>query len=311
MPSAIRRTMGPLEWAMLIALSLIWGGSFFFNAVALRGFPPLTIVALRVGVGAICLWMIVLAMRYPFPRDPALWLRFLAMGILNNAIPFTLIVWGQQHIASGLASILNATTPLFTVVVANILLVDEKLDPYRLFGVVAGFAGVAVMVGDTSGGWGQNVWAELAILSASLSYAFASVYGRRFANVPPMVTAAGQVTASSLVMVPLALWADRPWTFSAIGSDAWAAALSLAVVSTALAYTLYFSILKRSGATNIVLVTLLNAPTAILLGSLFLHETVTLTDLAGLLAIGAGLALIDGRPLRVLTALRRTERTEE
>jgi drug/metabolite transporter (DMT)-like permease len=166
------------------------------------------------------------------------------------------------------------------------------------------------MVGDTSGGWGRNVWAELAILSASLSYAFASVYGRRFANVPPMVTAAGQVTASSLVMIPLALWADRPWTFSAIGGDAWAAALSLAVVSTALAYTLYFSILKRSGATNIVLVTLLNAPTAILLGSLFLHETVTLTDLAGLLAIGAGLALIDGRPLRVLTALRRTERTE-
>jgi drug/metabolite transporter (DMT)-like permease len=174
--------------------------------------------------------MIVLAMRYPFPRDPALWLRFLAMGILNNAIPFTLIVGGQQHIASGLASILNATTPLFTVVVANVLLVDERLDPYRLFGVVAGFTGVAVMVGDTSGGLGRNLWAELAILAASLSYAFASVYGRRFANVPPMVTAAGQVTASSLVMVPLALWADRPWSFSAIGSDALAAALSLAVV---------------------------------------------------------------------------------
>ena len=305
MPSSIRRTMGPVEWAMLIALSLIWGGSFFFNAVALRGFAPLTIVALRVGFGAVCLWLIVLAMKYPLPRDPALWIRFLVMGILNNAIPFTLIVWGQQHIASGLASIVNATTPLFTVLVANLLLQDEKLTINRLTGVVIGLAGVAVMVGsDALDGFGQNAWAQIAVLAASVSYAFASVFGRRFSALPPMITAAGQVTASSVVMIPLALAVERPWTAPALSIEAWSAVIGLAVVCTALAYCLYFSILKRAGATNIVLVTFLIPPSAILLGILFLGESISSVEIAGMLAIGAGLALIDGRLLRPLTSWR-------
>jgi drug/metabolite transporter (DMT)-like permease len=299
--------MGPIEWAMLLALSLIWGGSFLFNAVALRGFPPLTVVALRVGTGAACLWLVILVMGFAVPRDARIWLRFLVMGILNNAIPFTLIVWGQQFITSGLASILNATTPLFAVVAANLALPDEKLTVNRFAGVIVGLLGVVIIMGTGEVRIiGQHLWAELAVLLASISYALASIWGRRFGHIPPMVTAAGQVTASSLVMAPLAIWLDEPWRGTSADLSAWAAAGCLGVVSTALAYGLYFAILKRSGATNIVLVTLLIAPSAVLLGAIFLEEAIAAGDMAGLLAIGMGLALIDGRLLRPIIVGRRS-----
>jgi drug/metabolite transporter (DMT)-like permease len=295
--------MGPAEWAMLVLLGLIWGGSFFFNALALRGFPPLTVVALRVAIGAICLWLIVLAMNYALPRKPVYWLRFLAMGILNNAIPFTLIVWSQQHIAAGLASILNATTPLFTVIIAHALLHDEKLSAARLAGVVIGIAGVAVMVGlDALHGLGAGVVAQVAALSASIFYALASVFGRGFSGITPMITAAGQVTGSSLIMIPLALTVEAPRLSASVPGEAWGAVIGLAVLCTAFAYCLYFSILQRAGATNIMLVTFLTPPSAILLGVLFLGETIAISEVAGMLAIGIGLALIDGRLLRSLTS---------
>jgi drug/metabolite transporter (DMT)-like permease len=296
--------MGPAEWAMVSALSLIWGGSYLFNAVALRSFAPLTIVALRASLAAIALWLFAGAMKYPFPRDPALWLRFLAMGILNNAVPFTLIVWSQRHIASGLASVLNATTPLFTVLVAHVSLHDEKLSLGRLAGVTVGMAGVAMMVGsDAFAGFDVTVGAQLAALAASLSYAFAGVFGRRFSAVPPILTAAGQVTASSLLLMPLALAVEAPWRSPPPSLGAWGAVAGLAVLCTAFAYVLYFTVLRRAGATNILLVTLLIPPSAIGLGILFLGERPTLPELIGLLAIGLGLALIDGRLLRRLTSL--------
>ena len=295
--------MGPVEWTMLIVLSFIWGGSFFFNAIALRGFPPLTVVALRVGIGAICLWLIVLAMKHALPRDPAQWLRFLAMGTLNNAIPFTLIVWSQQHIAAGLASILNATTPLFTVIIAHALLHDEKLSAARLAGVAIGIAGVAVMVGlDALRDLGVGILAQIAALAASVFYALASVFGRRFSDTPPMITAAGQVTGSSLIMIPLALAVEQPWLRPAVPAEAWSAVIGLAVLCTALAYCVYFFILKRAGATNIMLVTFLVPPSAIVLGILFLGESIATKEIAGMIAIGAGLALIDGRLVRSLSS---------
>jgi drug/metabolite transporter (DMT)-like permease len=298
--------MGPAEWAMVSALSLIWGGSYLFNAVALRSFAPLTIVALRVSLAAITLWLFAGAMKYSFPRDPALWLRFLAMGILNNAVPFSLIVWSQRHIASGLASVLNATTPLFTVLVAHASLHDEKLSPGRLAGVTVGMAGVAMMVGsDAFAGFDITVGAQLAALAASLSYAFAGVFGRRFSAVPPILTAAGQVTASGFLLMPLALAVEAPWRSPPPSLEAWEAVAGLAVLCTAFAYVLYFTVLRRAGATNILLVTLLIPPGAIGLGILFLGERPTLAELIGLLAIGLGLALIDGRLLRRLTSLNR------
>jgi drug/metabolite transporter (DMT)-like permease len=289
------------EWAMLIALSVLWGGSFFFNGVAVRELPPLTIVLARVGIAALALWLVLAALRIQVPRVPGLAAAFLGMGLLNNAVPFTLFVWGQGHIASGLAAILNATTPLFTVLVAHVLTRDERLTAGKAAGVIVGFAGVVVMLGpDLLAGLGTGLWAQLACLAAALSYAFAGVYGRRFRRmgVPPLATAAGQVTASTLVMIPLVLVVEQPWTLPSPGAGTWGALLGIGLLSTALAYVLYFRLLAAAGATNLLLVTFLIPVSAILLGTLVLGERLAPRHLAGMALIGAGLALMDGRLAR-------------
>jgi len=304
--TGISAAMGARDWGLLLALSLLWGGSFFFVGVAVDALPPLTIVALRVGLAAPVLWVAIVFLRLSVPRDPRVWASFLVMGCLNNVIPFSLIVWGQTHIASGLASILNATTPLFTVVVAGALLADERLSARKGLGVLIGFAGaVALIGGDTLAlGGDAPVLPQLAILAASLSYAFAGTFGRRFARlgVSPYVTAAGQVTGSSLVLVPLALVVDQPWTLPLPGAPVVAAIVGLALVSTALAYGIYFRILGTAGATNLLLVTFLIPVSANLLGIAFLDERLAVGHLVGMALIGLGLAVMDGRPIRWVRA---------
>ena len=298
MRDAIAVSMGWREWALLVALSVLWGGSFFFVGVAVAELPTFTIVAFRVLLAASALMLFFRIAGMALPAGAAAWRAFLAMGVLNNVIPFSLIVWGQAHIASGLASILNATTPLFTVVVAHWLTADEKLTGPRATGVAIGFAGVVVMVGPAAlQGFGTDLLAQLACLAAALSYAFAGVYGRRFRalGLAPLQTAFGQVAASSLLLVPIALLVDRPWTLPAPGVATWAAVVALAVVSTALAYGLYFRILARAGATNVLLVTFLVPVSAILLGALVLGERLQARHFAGMALIGVGLAAIDGR----------------
>ncbi|HCH33213.1 MAG TPA: EamA family transporter [Oceanospirillaceae bacterium] len=299
--------MGAREWLMLVALSVLWGGSFFFVGVAVTELPTLTIVTLRVGLAAVTLWVIALVMGLRPPKSIKIWLAFMAMGLLNNVIPFSLIVWGQAHIASGLASVLNATTPLFGVVVAGLLLADERATPMKLVGVLVGFIGVVMMIGLPSLGLsGQGTMlAQVAILVAALSYAFAGVYGRRFKGMAlsPVVIAAGQVTGSSLVLAPVALYIDglpRLLGTDATSLGTWASILTLAVFSTALAYVLYFKILASAGATNIMLVTLLVPVSAILLGSLFLHEALEWVHFVGMGLIAMGLAVIDGRLIRLM-----------
>lgn len=289
--------MGALEWAMLVALSVLWGGSFFFVGVVIDDLPPLTIVTLRVGLAAIALWSIALVMGYRPPKNPGVWFAFFGMGLLNNVIPFVLIVWGQTQIASGLASILNATTPLFTVAVAGLLLPDEKATPIKLIGVAVGFLGVVVMIGVPAVGEGDNTIAQFAVLIATLSYAFAGVYGRRFKTmaINPIVTAAGQVTVSTLILAPITLYIDGPLNLSTLSLYSWAAIAGLAVLSTAVAYVLFFKILESSGATNLLLVTLLIPVSAILLGSLFLNEVLQPVHFVGMAFIALGLSAIDGR----------------
>lgn len=290
--------MGPLEWSLLITLSVLWGGSFFFVGVAVDGLPPFTIVVLRVGLAAVVLNVFVLLAGLRMPADRGIWLAFFGMGFINNLIPFSLIVWGQTHIAGGLASILNATTPLFSVMVAHWLTSDEKMTPGRVAGIVLGIAGVAVIIGPgVLRGLGANVLAQLAILGASLSYAFGAVFGRRFRSmgIKAHVTATGQVTASTVMLLPLALVVDRPWTLAMPGIEVWGAVLGLAVLSTAVAYIIYFRILASSGATNILLVTFLIPVSAILLGVTILGEQLEPRHFAGMLLIGLGLAAIDGR----------------
>lgn len=213
MNTPINASMTPLEWGMLIALSILWGGSFFFVGVAVAEAPPLTIVTLRVGLAAVTLWFVILVMGVEIPFTGRVWAAFFGMGFLNNLVPFSLIVWGQTHIASGLASILNATTPLFTVVVAHFLTTDERMTAARLVGVIFGLAGVAVLFGpDAIGGIGDNVLAQVAILGAAISYAFAGIFGRRFRRlgVSPLATATGQVTAAAVMLLPMALVVEQP-----------------------------------------------------------------------------------------------------
>ena len=301
-PAAINRTMTPLEWGMLLALSILWGGSFFFVSVALVELPPFTIVVLRVGIAALVLKLLLRGMGLHLPMTVSAWTTFFGLGVLSNALPFCLIVWGQTQIASGLASILNATTPLFTVLVAHVLTDDEKITGNRLAGVVAGFAGVAVLIGPAAlAGAGANVLAQLACVAAAISYAFAGVYGRRIRamGMAPLVATTGMVTASALLLIPIALVVDRPWTAPGPGMTAAAAVLGLAVLSTALAYLLYFRILATAGATNLMLVTFLIPVSAILLGALVLGERLALQHFLGMALIGLGLAAIDGRLLRL------------
>ena len=302
MPGAsVNRTMTTGEWLLLLLLSLLWGGSFFFTGIAVKELPPLTIVVLRVGLAAMMLCAALPLFGVALPRRVDAWAAFLGMGLLNNAIPFCLIVWGQTHIASGLAAILNATTPLATVVVAHVFTADEKMTGNRLVGVLIGLAGVVLMIGpDALGGIGTDVLAQLAVLAAAVAYAFAGVFGRRFRRmgVAPMATATGQVIASTLILLPVALIVDRPWTLAVPGAATLGAILGIAALSTALGYVLYFRILATAGATNLLLVTFLIPVSAIVLGSLVLGERLSARHFLGMALIGGGLAAIDGRLIR-------------
>ena len=295
MSDAIRVRMSGREWGLMLLLSALWGGSFFFIGTAVRDMPVLTIVLLRVALAAAALWIVVRATGRRVPRGAATWGAFLVMGLLNNVIPFALIVWGQKQIPSGLASILNASTPLWTVLVAGALLSDERASVRKLAGVVMGLGGVAVMMGIDVIGGQHPLLPQLAVVCASISYGFSAWWGRRFRQigVDPMVTAAGMLTASTLVLaIPVLALNGPPIGYPA---TSWAAVAALALLSSALAYVIYFRILASAGATNISLVTFLVPVSAILLGWLFLDERLGFAQLIGMALIGAGLALIDGR----------------
>lgn len=297
------RTMGAREWGLLLLLSALWGGSFFFNEVALRGFRPFTLVACRVLLAALMLHLVLRLRGGRLPLGGNALLAFLGMGILNNAVPFSLIVWGQTEVASGLASILNATTPLFGVLVVLLFLPDERPTWNRYLGVLVGFLGVAFMLGvGALKGLGGNLLGQCAILGAALSYALSGAFGRRFARlgITPLQTAAGQTSAASLLLVPVALLVDAPWALPLPGLAPVASLLALATVSTALAYILYFRILAAAGATSVFLVTFLVPVSAVLLGVLVLGERLAIEHLLGMALIGLGLGLIDGRLFRRL-----------
>ncbi|MBT7964075.1 MAG: EamA family transporter, partial [Porticoccaceae bacterium] len=244
------------------------------------------------------LWTILIIAGYEIPKSLKLWRSFLILGLLSNAIPFSLIVWGQTHITSGLASIINATTPLFTVLIAGTLLTDEHMTPAKIIGVVIGLLGVIVLIGpSTLTDVGADTTAQLAIMAAAVSYGFATVYGRRFKTmgISPVTTAVGQVTCATIILLPLAFFIERPDQLANPSLKVWLAVISLAVFSTALAYILFFRILASSGATNVVLVTFLVPITANLLGWLALNEILHAEYFIGMVFIGLGLAAIDGR----------------
>lgn len=289
-------------WLELALLSLVWGGSYVFAEIALEALPSLTVVWLRVAIAALALRLAVRAAGLRMPGELSAWAAFATMGALNNAVPFVLIVSAQTVITGGLAAVLVAATPFLTLILARWLTADEQPTAGRLLGVATGFAGVAVTIGPAALAGGDSPVAQLAVLGAALSYALAGLYGRRFAGTPPLVVAAGQVIASSAMLLPTVLLVDRPWTLAFPGVSAWAALAGFGLLSTALAYVLYFRILARAGATNLLLVTLLAPPTAVALGGVLLGEAIPGRAVVGMIVIGLGLVLVDGR---VAAELRR------
>ncbi|MBX5164986.1 MULTISPECIES: DMT family transporter [unclassified Rhizobium] len=288
-------------WGLLVLLGLIWGGSFFFARIAVHHVPPLTLVFLRLLLAALALHIYIAGRFDVYSTLKARWREFLILGLINNALPHALIFFGQTRIGAGLAAILNATTPIWTVLIANSFTSDEKLSPAKITGCLVGLTGTIVLIGPgMSAGGEAPLWALLLPVLAAISYGFAATYGKRFKNVPAPVTAAGQLTASSLIALPLSLLSDRPWALAAPPLEALLAILALALLSTAFGYILYFRIMAAAGATNASLVTLLVPPSAILLGVLFLDESLALGEFAGMALIGFGLVILDGRVYRLL-----------
>jgi drug/metabolite transporter (DMT)-like permease len=303
----INSEMTGREWGVLLLLAIIWGGAFMFIGVAVRHVDPLTYVWLRLTMAAGAMWLFLKwkGQALGLPRE--VWGSILLLALLNNALPFTLFGWGQTHIASGLASILNATTPIWGVLVAHVFTSDERLSPRKVAGVLLGFGGVATMIGPTLlANVGSDAVAQLACISASLCYAIAAVWARRFRRMglSPMSVTTGQLTAGALMMLPMAMFVDQPWTQAVPPVSAWAAIAALAIFCTAFGYVLYFRLIDTAGATNALLVTLLVPPFAILFGILFLNEVLAPEDFAGLALIALGLAAIDGRLLRKLRLYR-------
>jgi drug/metabolite transporter (DMT)-like permease len=292
--------MGRTEWMMLLGLALVWGSAFVFIKVAVAHFEPLTYVSLRLIIAAAALLIVIRAGGRRLSLPWALWGSVAVLALLNNVIPFILFGWSQRHIASGLAAILQATTPIFGVLAAHLLTRDERLTPARLVGVLVGFAGVATMIGPqliSDGGF--PLLAQLACLFASFLYALAGIHARRFKalGVGPLDLAAAQFVIGAIMLTPVALLVDRPWNGLSSSLAGWGAVAVLALICSAGAYIVFFRLIERAGATNSLHVTLLVPPVAIVVGAIAFGETLGLNQLGGLMLIGAGLAVIDGRML--------------
>ena len=284
------------NWILLLLLGAIWGGSFLFAKVAVAEIPPLVLVFCRVAIACAVLHVVLRFTSHRFPVQPRMLAAFLIMGFLNNAVPFSLLFWGQTEISAGLASILNATTPIFTFIVAALLMRQEPVRAHRIAGVLIGFAGVLVMVSPSITGLGDDpLWAQLACLGGAFSYALAATFARTFRDIPPMVSATGQLSGSTLIMLPVALLAAGNWSPLQTSAVVWLNVLALGIGATALAYLIYFRLLADAGATNASLVTFIVPASAILFGFLLLGERLNAYQFTGLGLLLTGLLVLDGR----------------
>jgi drug/metabolite transporter (DMT)-like permease len=298
------------DWSLLCVLAILWGGSFFFAGLALRELPPLTLVLCRVTLGAAFLLPLLWRYRIGFPRTLAAWKPYVAVALFNNVLPFSLFVTAQTFIASGLASILNATTPLFTVAVMA-LSGEEPISARRLGGCAIGLIGVVILRGGVDVARSGTSVAVLLCLAGALSYGLAALTARRYlGDSPPLATATFQLLASSAMMIVIAGVVERPWQLPLPGATTWAAMIGFGALSTALAYIVFFQIVRRSGASNVMLVTLLIPVTAILLGYLVLGEHISFREIAGALVIGSALLLIDGRVPGLMARLALRNKVE-
>jgi drug/metabolite transporter (DMT)-like permease len=287
-------------WLLIGILAILWGGTFFLIEIGLRSFPPITLVFIRVAFAVPPMWIAMRLMGQRLPSSANVWGLLTVVGALNCALPFTLFFWGQQYLDSGYASILNATTPLWGVLTAHFLTHDEKATPARIIGVLTGMAGIIVMVGPAAmKGLSNNLLAQIACVVSTVFYSLAAIYGRRLSQttLTPMAVATGQTMTAALLMIPIVLVIDQPWTMAMPRLDATLAGLALALLSTALAYALYFRLIDRAGASNAQLVAFLMPILAVILGFAFLGESLNVGQVFGAVLIAIGLAIIDGRLL--------------
>ena len=287
--------MNRREWALLLILATLWGGSFFFLKILASELPTLTIVWARLAVSALVLNLWIYSRGDRMPSTMEFWAPIGVMSLFNNLIPFILITFAESRITSGLASILNASTPLFTVLFAHWFTSDERATAAKAIGVVGGFLGVALLIGETFGG---DIVGESASLVAAISYAGSGLFARRFRTVQPIKLATGQVTIGALMLLPFAALIDRPWTMASPSPEAWSAILGLSLLSTVIAYEIFFRLLASAGATNVLLVTFLSPIAAVILGAAFLGESIVARQFAALALIAGGILLIDGRLLK-------------
>jgi len=294
-----QKTMSGRAWGELLLLGLLWGGSFLSIRIALDEIGFITAVAHRVFWASLVLWAVVLLGRLPIPKRPAIWGAFLVMGLLNNIIPFSLMAWGQLHIESGLTSILNAATAIFGVVVAAIVFRDERLTAQRAIGVLVGFAGVVIAIGvESLAEFDIKSMAQLSVIAGTISYAFAGSWARAtLSGLSPQVAAAGMLTGSSLIILPVA-WIVEGRPSLALQTDTAIAIAYYALAATALAYLLYYRVLAMAGSGNLMLCTLIIPPIAILLGAWALDEALHPRAFTGFGVLALGLIILDGRAFR-------------
>jgi drug/metabolite transporter (DMT)-like permease len=293
----LERRVKTRDWLELFLLSLLWGGAFYFYKVLDNaGLPALTIVLGRVGIAALALLAVVQMRGLALPTSLAGWRPYLLLGLTNNIVPFALIAWGETQIASGLASILNATTPIFTAIVAHFATKDERFSANKIVGIALGFVGIIVLVGPgVVRGLSLSSLAQLGCVAACISYAFAAVHARKLRGTPPLVLSTGQLIASTVILLPVELALNKPWTLPPPTWETWLALLAMALLATSAPYILYFALIASAGAVNASAVTLIIPPVAIVLGGVFLHEHLTAWSIAGMLVILVGLIALDGR----------------
>ena len=290
------------SWAMLGLLSLIWGGSFMFVGIAVKELPALLIVFARVGLAALILIPVHLMVQGRLPRDAKTWVACGGMSILNNVLPFTAISWGQHYIGSGLASVINATTPMFAGLFMALFGL-EALTSRKSIALGLGMIGVVILKGGNFGDFGAQTLGILAVTFASCCYGLSTVWSKKnLVGIPPMTIATCQLTVSGLVMAALSFAFSEPSLYFKASALTWEALIAIAAISTAIAYLVFFRIIERAGATFVALVTMLVPVSAILLGMIVLNESLSMNELIGGLLILLALVIIDGRALRLFQA---------
>lgn len=275
---------------LLLALATLWGASYTFIKLGVATIPPVTLIAARTLIAGGILLAVMGVRGIALPRDPAVWRRFLVQACFNSVIPFTLIAWAERHVDAGLATILNSNAPIFTFLLALVFLRHDRPTPRQLFGVLAGLAGICLVVGiNAFDGLGQQLVAQIALVAAAVSYGAAAIFGRNFNGLDPMVPAAGSMICGAIVLIPVSVVIDQPWTLSPSPSSLWAL-LGLAVFSTALAFVIYFRLIQTLGSVGTTAQAYLRVPIGVGLGAAFLGETLSVTAWAGLACVIVGIA---------------------